>query len=66
MKERLGVDYAEHRRRMKTAKLDMDKARTIRTLAAEKVPHKEIAERFGISINTARGIIYGKTWREAP
>lgn len=64
MKERLGDGYMERWRASKNVKLDMDKARTIRDLAAASVPHKEIAGRFGVSINTVRGVIYGKTWRE--
>lgn len=64
MRSNLGKGYAGRRRRIRSAKLDMTKAQEIRALAAEGVKHSLIAERYGISINTARGVIYGKTWRE--
>lgn len=47
------------------AKLTWDDVHEIRVLLEErKLKHREIAEKFNVSIHTIRGIKYGRTWRK--
>jgi hypothetical protein len=49
-----------------TAKYTAEIVSEVRRLARERVPHKDIAAKFGMSRGYAREIIYRRIWRHLP
>lgn len=45
------------------AKLDDDKVREIRDLRSSGMVYREIASRFGVSLETCMAVVKGKTWK---
>lgn len=54
------VDQARNTSR---CKLDIKKAAEIRKLSFNRVPTKDIAERYGVSLDTVWAVTSGRTWR---
>lgn len=44
----------------------IDVIRMKRYLVAKRYTHKELAEKYGVSVGTIRGIAQGKTWKHVP
>jgi len=58
------VTHAENVQRGKTAKLAAGKVANIRRMASAGMPDRELADLFGVRVETIRAVVRRKTWRD--
>ena len=58
------VTHAENVQRGKTAKLTAGKVANIRGMASAGMPDRELADLFGVRVETIRAVVRRKTWRD--
>ena len=56
------VTHAENVQRGKTAKLTAGKVANIRRMASAGMPDRELADLFGVRVETIRAVVRRKTW----